>query len=129
MASTASIAAFASETVLGKRKSPKSLVLHLVADSSSQPLPLETSKKTLPILVNGLLVPHTNKRYKCTYSACEKFYSKPSRLAEHERSHTGQVVCCSSYPLFSFIYTPASFRLQYVQQIISSGKPSPSTCT
>ncbi|KZT06855.1 uncharacterized protein LAESUDRAFT_743186 [Laetiporus sulphureus 93-53] len=30
-----------------------------------------------------------NKSYQCTHEGCGKAYSKPSRLAEHERSHTG----------------------------------------
>ncbi|KAF9578569.1 hypothetical protein BGW38_005567, partial [Lunasporangiospora selenospora] len=29
-------------------------------------------------------------RYKCLYPECNKSYSKPSRLAEHERVHTGE---------------------------------------
>ncbi|KAH8100626.1 hypothetical protein BXZ70DRAFT_972621, partial [Cristinia sonorae] len=29
------------------------------------------------------------KRYRCSYEGCTNSYSKPSRLAEHERSHTG----------------------------------------
>jgi hypothetical protein len=28
--------------------------------------------------------------YACTHSGCEKSYRKPSRLQEHERSHTGE---------------------------------------
>lgn len=99
MISTASTTVFDSETVLGKRKSPTSFVLHLFNDSTSQ-LP---SKKPPPIIVNGSLVPHTNKRYKCTYSNCEKSYSKPSRLSEHERSHTGQVVYSVYFHSLSFI--------------------------
>ena len=31
------------------------------------------------------------KRYKCTYEGCAKAYTKPSRLDEHVRSHTGEV--------------------------------------
>jgi hypothetical protein len=31
------------------------------------------------------------KKYECSYEGCEKKYIKPSRLAEHERSHTGDV--------------------------------------
>lgn len=31
------------------------------------------------------------KRYICSHEGCSKAYTKPSRLAEHERSHTGQV--------------------------------------
>jgi hypothetical protein len=95
MISTASTAVFDSETVLGKRKSLRSFILHLVSDSTSQP-PSKNSPP--PIIVNGSLVPHTNKRYKCTYNNCEKSYSKSSRLAEHERSHTGQVVCMAIIP-------------------------------
>ena len=44
-----------------------------------------------PIIVNGQLVNDTKKRYACTYEGCDKAYSKPSRLEEHVRSHTGQV--------------------------------------
>jgi len=31
------------------------------------------------------------RRYKCQYEGCDKAYTKPSRLAEHELSHTGEV--------------------------------------
>jgi hypothetical protein len=31
------------------------------------------------------------RRYKCQYDGCDKAYTKPSRLAEHELSHTGEV--------------------------------------
>jgi hypothetical protein len=114
-----------SETVLGKRKSPSPLILRLVTDPASHSGP---SKK--PLIVNGSLVPHTKKRYKCTYNNCEKSYSKPSRLSEHERSHTGRVRCHGSISRFwSFMNTLASIRVQHLQQIISSGNSSPSTCT
>jgi len=29
--------------------------------------------------------------YRCTHQGCTKSYTKPSRLAEHQRSHTGEV--------------------------------------
>ncbi|KAG0051444.1 hypothetical protein BGZ83_003782 [Gryganskiella cystojenkinii] len=31
-----------------------------------------------------------NKPYECVYPGCDKAYTKPSRLEEHERSHTGE---------------------------------------
>jgi hypothetical protein len=33
----------------------------------------------------------TNKPYVCSHVGCGKSYRKPSRLREHERSHTGEV--------------------------------------
>ncbi|KAF9268732.1 hypothetical protein L218DRAFT_892168, partial [Marasmius fiardii PR-910] len=52
---------------------------------------ISTSK---PILVNGKLQFPTSstkkqKRYACRWDGCDKAYTKPSRLEEHERSHTG----------------------------------------
>ncbi|KAJ7497019.1 hypothetical protein FB451DRAFT_1209737 [Mycena latifolia] len=83
-------------SVLGKRNRACSKYL-LRLTSSPEPCGLpastpvaSTSKPSLPILINGTLVPHTNKRYKCTHKGCDKAYSKPSRLEEHERSHSGQ---------------------------------------
>ena len=38
------------------------------------------------------------RRYKCSHEGCLKAYTKPSRLAEHERSHTGDV-CAAVTPL------------------------------
>lgn len=101
MSSTASLVTIInSGSVLGKRKphsKPDTFVLHL----SSSPEPgsvlsdsdFEPPKKGSgpPILVNGTLVAHTKKPFKCPHVSCEKSYSKPSRLAEHERSHTGLV--------------------------------------
>ncbi|GLB37372.1 putative zinc finger, C2H2 type [Lyophyllum shimeji] len=86
------------ESILGKRSRNESLVLRL----ASSPEPRNTSGSEFedhaavktwsspPILVNGALISSTKKRYRCTHAACDKAYSKPSRLAEHERSHTGQ---------------------------------------
>jgi general transcription factor IIIA len=33
----------------------------------------------------------SERPYRCTYQNCMKSYMKPSRLAEHQRSHTGEV--------------------------------------
>jgi len=77
-------------------------VLHLTSPSSSSTFlpdqsdselsgPQASSSKIPPIIINGQLVAGTKKRYRCTFDGCGKGYSKPSRLEEHERSHTGQV--------------------------------------
>ncbi|EJU03438.1 hypothetical protein DACRYDRAFT_77042 [Dacryopinax primogenitus] len=45
------------------------------------------------VLVNGALVQNEKKKkaknYACTWPGCAKAYTKPIRLEEHERSHTG----------------------------------------
>ncbi|KAJ7350369.1 hypothetical protein DFH08DRAFT_108230 [Mycena albidolilacea] len=85
----------ASSTVLGKRSRGQYL-LHLSSSpepcgfSDSEFRPRASTSKSLPILINGTLVSDTKKRYKCTHTGCDKAYSKPSRLEEHERSHSGQ---------------------------------------
>ncbi|KAL0577742.1 hypothetical protein V5O48_004236 [Marasmius crinis-equi] len=97
-----------SSTILGKRKATSNpeYVLHLVSspeppgatDSEFEPSEPEPSSKkqrvalndSKPILLNGKLATcDTKKRYACTYDGCTKAYTKPSRLEEHERSHTG----------------------------------------
>ncbi|KAF8547623.1 hypothetical protein OG21DRAFT_1517181 [Imleria badia] len=78
-----------STTVLGKRK-----FSHLVLRLSSSPAPSEAASiQTTPTTKTPHKVPHKvdkKSRYSCTYPECTKFYSKPSRLAEHQRSHTGE---------------------------------------
>jgi general transcription factor IIIA len=86
---------FASTSVLGKRKAESkhlhNLVLHVVSSESEYE---ETEGVATPTL-NGegseSVVLKRKRPYACTYSGCNKAYSKPSRLKEHERSHTGEV--------------------------------------
>ena len=98
-------------TVLGKRKNrvaSETLLLQLSASESNHeqsdaswqdpgsetesPQTSRTSnKKSEFVLVNGSLVKNAKRKYHCTFSGCEKSYSKPCRLEEHERSHTGEV--------------------------------------
>ncbi|KAL4071237.1 hypothetical protein V8B97DRAFT_436074 [Scleroderma yunnanense] len=87
-----------STTVLGKRRvRNSSLVLRL----SSSPAPSESDgseyaqgEESDTATVAG---PPTTPveagrkaRYPCTHSGCTRSYSKPSRLSEHYRSHTGE---------------------------------------
>ena len=100
-------------TILGKRKSratPQALLLQLSASDSNyeyeqddgsfqEPEPSTDLPQTPPstkgrfelVMINGSLVKNTKKKYHCTFPGCEKSYSKPCRLEEHERSHTGEV--------------------------------------
>ena len=87
--------------VLGKRKgiAEDTYVLHLASspEPSGEQSDLDSfrnvtkSKPQVPVLVNGKLSLETKRLYSCTYDGCKKSYPKPSRLAEHERSHTGEV--------------------------------------
>jgi general transcription factor IIIA len=99
-------------TVLGKRKNrvtSETLLLQLSASESNhdqsnvsryepeseaesrQALLLNSGRKSEFVLVNGSLVKNTKKKFHCTFSGCDKSYSKPCRLEEHERSRTGEV--------------------------------------
>ncbi|KAI0778057.1 hypothetical protein BD413DRAFT_506447 [Trametes elegans] len=87
----------AATITLGKRKRRDSFVLHLSSPSpscendltytESEYEPGHTSKA--PAVVVRARTPKNQKRYACSYEGCTKSYSKPSRLTEHERSHTG----------------------------------------
>lgn len=88
-------------TVLGKRRKS-----HLILRLSSSPAPLEAataapSTETL----------NKKARHPCTYSECTKSYSKASRLAEHQRSHTGEVRIAVTPDCRSFIIFLYSVRL------------------
>jgi len=100
-------------TVLGKRKAYSQtdcLVLHLSpapTSSSSQPDHSESYQPSIsqnpPIIINGSLVPGTKKCYRCTFGGCKKAYAKPSRLEEHQRTHTGQVTIEYFYSVHEFL--------------------------
>jgi len=98
-------------TVLGKRRNrttSDTLLLKLSASESNHeqsdvswqepesevesPQTLINSKrKSGFVLSNGSLVKNAKKKYQCAFAGCENSYSKPCRLEEHERSHTGEV--------------------------------------
>ncbi|KAF6760174.1 transcription factor iiia [Ephemerocybe angulata] len=85
-------------TVLGKRARSKSHVGVIHLASGSEPSyseqsdfePPKPSSSSRPVLINGKLVANTKRRYQCTHPGCDKAYTKPSRLEEHERAHTGE---------------------------------------
>lgn len=89
--------------VLGKRKRRESLVLQLSGGSESEgdnvsnlsATSIASSSKIrldrAPIIVNGKVVLDKKRRYRCVFEGCDKSYTKPCRLEEHERTHTGEV--------------------------------------
>lgn len=78
------MATLSTTTVLGKRGNS-----HLVLRLSSSPAPSEAA--TITPTTEPTYKVDKKSRYLCTYPECTKSYSKPSRLAEHQRSHTGEV--------------------------------------
>ncbi|KAJ7502882.1 hypothetical protein B0H11DRAFT_1711385 [Mycena galericulata] len=124
-------------SILGKRsRAPGQYVLHLASspepcsfsDSDVDPQLASTSKNFLPILINGVLVSPTKKRYKCTHNGCDKAYSKPSRLEEHERSHSGKrpficETCSKSYLRESHLHAHARSHLPHSERPFVCSKP------
>ncbi|TFK62256.1 transcription factor iiia [Pluteus cervinus] len=81
-------------TVLGKRKaetSDKRLVLHLESSTDQDHTTSESESDDDTHDLGPSSASQKNKnRYRCTYDGCGKAYTKPVRLAEHTRSHTGE---------------------------------------
>lgn len=63
-----------SESEYGPASFPAEKSVYVPVASSSQP-----SSSTV------------DRRYKCTFESCAKAYTKPARLIEHQRTHTGDV--------------------------------------
>ena len=89
---------------LRKRKRRDSLVIHLSSPSPSCDNDLAYTESEhdpsyisdAPEVITRERPPKCRKRYACSYDGCTKSYTKPSRLEEHERSHTGTVSPTSS---------------------------------
>ncbi|KIK90842.1 hypothetical protein PAXRUDRAFT_662159 [Paxillus rubicundulus Ve08.2h10] len=81
-----------STTVLGKRK--KSLILRLSPGPTPSEVPpvagLSAKVSSELVASEPFLDVGKKARYPCTHPGCTKSYPKPSRLAEHCRSHTGE---------------------------------------
>jgi general transcription factor IIIA len=90
----ASSSQIVTSSVLGKRKtaSGSGLVLHLAPSDSDY----AGSESDAAAATSAQRVVIDKRPYLCTHPGCSKAYSKPSRLAEHERSHTGEVRGCGS---------------------------------
>ena len=108
-------------TILGKRKTRRENEI-LVLSAPSQPSVTSDTIILPPGPSTSTEVP-TKKRHRCTYQGCEKAYSKPSRLEEHERSHTGQVyLSCHSLCTLT-CYILETLRLQNLWKVVFTRHP------
>lgn len=104
MTSSSSVVHCETNQILGKRGSGDACFLHPRSPCGSaeyRPSVTSSSMTTHLIIINGKLQTNTKKRYQCTHEGCDKAYSKPSRLVEHGRSHTGEVCHCKVQNYFS----------------------------
>lgn len=63
-----------------------------------------------------------SKLYACTHAGCDKAYRKPSRLREHERSHTGEVSVIRPSPISDILtLNIETFHLLRMRQILPEG--------
>ena len=113
-------------SVRGTGNVPSPLVLHLSAASESEyestlnPT-ANTPTSRQPVIVNGKLLLNPQRIYKCTFEGCDKSYSKPSRLEEHERSHTGHVMPIDWFRIVELKFSQlAPVCMHDVYQVVSS---------
>ncbi|KAI0932343.1 hypothetical protein AcW2_001001 [Taiwanofungus camphoratus] len=96
--------------LLRKRKRTTSpFILRLASSPSPSCNPSESEYDAGPTLSGHVdygpstsQVSQPKRRFRCTYVGCDKAYTKPSRLAEHQRAHTGDrpyvcATCKKSY--------------------------------
>ncbi|KAH9946789.1 hypothetical protein B0H21DRAFT_877046 [Amylocystis lapponica] len=131
----------AATVVLRKRKRPtETLVLHLASSPSPSYDPLGTESEYEPDPAsqagpstagadNSTNTSRTpNGQYECTYEGCSKAYTKPSRLAEHQRSHTGDrpyvcATCNKSYLRETHLQAHARSHLPETAKPLSCDEP------
>lgn len=95
--------------ILRKPKHRNSLVIHLSSPSSNcenDPVYVTESEYDAGEGPDGILPTRRfnalqKKPFGCTFDGCTKAYTKRARLAEHERSHTGEVRRLRHYELQS----------------------------
>lgn len=109
MSSIKDVSASSAITVaLGKRKRRDSLVILLSSPAPSTENDLTYTESehehqleqvsALPVTTSSSSTLKSKRHYACTFKGCIKTYTKPSRLTEHERSHTGDVRYSISSP-------------------------------